>query len=169
MSGITLQDPRTEQWASQRRPCPHWAYTLVGGNKQIKYSQPLHRWVPRPKSQTTTDKTDYQTETEETVGAKGNGQITKRKYTYTVEYHSAIGVKEWNLAICNNLDRSKRYDVSVISQRKKNTLWVHLQVKSKKQNKWTTITKHKQSHRHREQRDGCQRRGVGQGEVDERD
>jgi hypothetical protein len=96
------------------------------------------------------------------VGAKGNGQITKSKYMYTVEYHSAIGVKKWNLAICNNPYRSKRYYVSVISQRKKNTLWFHLQVESKKQNKWTTINKHKQSHRHREQtwlpkEEGCGR------------
>ena len=50
--------------------------------------------------------------------------------------------------------------LSEISQRKPNTVWLHLYVESKKQNKWTNITKQKLTHRYREQTGGCQRGGV---------
>ena len=33
----------------------------------------------------------------------------KTWYTYTIEYYSAIK-KEWNLAICNNLDGAREYN-----------------------------------------------------------
>ena len=36
--------------------------------------------------------------------------IKKRWYTYTVEYYSAIK-KEWNFAICNNMDGLGEYYV----------------------------------------------------------
>ena len=41
--------------------------------------------------------------------------------------------------------------LSEISQRKTNTEWLYLYVKSKKQNKWTSITKQKQAHKYRKQ------------------
>ena len=37
-----------------------------------------------------------------------------------------------------------------------NTVWFHLYVESKKQNKWTNIIKCKQSYKCREQISGCQ-------------
>ena len=46
--------------------------------------------------------------------------------------------KEWNLAICHNMDRIL---LNEISQRRTSTLCLHLYVESKKQNKWTDITK----------------------------
>ena len=55
--------------------------------------------------------------------------------------------------------------LSEISQRKPNTVWLHLYVESKKQNKWTNITKQKLTHRYREQTGGYQwgkGRGGGQ-------
>ena len=42
-----------------------------------------------------------------------------------------------------------------INQIKRNGIGFHLYVKSKKQNKWTNITKQNQSYRYREQKDGC--------------
>ena len=45
-----------------------------------------------------------------------------------------------------------------MSQRKTNSVWFHLFVESKKQNKWTNRTEKKQSYRYREQT------GVARGE-----
>ena len=45
-------------------------------------------------------------------------------YTHTMIYYSAIK-KEWNLAICNNMDGAREYNASEISQRKTNTIWFH--------------------------------------------
>ena len=51
--------------------------------------------------------------------------------------------KEWNLAICDNLDGpSEYYGKNEISQRKTHT-WFYLYVESKNQNKWTSIRKHR--------------------------
>ena len=55
----------------------------------------------------------------------------KMWYIYTKEYYLAIK-KEWNFAICSNMDGLM---LSEISQRKTNTLWHHLYVKPKKWNK----------------------------------
>ena len=44
--------------------------------------------------------------------------------------------------------------LSEISQRKRNTILYHLYVRSKKQNKLTTITKQKQTHRYSEHTGG---------------
>ena len=49
--------------------------------------------------------------------------------------------------------------LSEISQTEK---YKYLYVGSKKQNKWTNITKEKQSYRYREQTGGCQRGGGGE-------
>ena len=59
--------------------------------------------------------------------------------------------------------------LSEISQRVTNSVWLHLYVESK-QNKWTNITKKKQSHMCKEQMNDCQRaRQVGRWEIDEGD
>ena len=45
--------------------------------------------------------------------------------------------EEWGLTICDNGDGPIGYYVKSVSQRKKNTKWFPLYVKSKKKNKWT--------------------------------
>ena len=65
--------------------------------------------------------------------------------------------KEWNFAICNNMDGlGGHYAKWNKSDRETNTVWYHLHVKSKKYNKLVTITKRKQTHRYREQISGYQ-------------
>ena len=60
--------------------------------------------------------------------------------------------KEWNFAICNNMDGlGEHYAKWNKSDRKTNTIWYHLYVESKKYNKLVNITKKKQTHRYREQ------------------
>ena len=56
-------------------------------------------------------------------------------------------IKNWNLVICDNMDR------------KTNTVWFHLYVESRKQNKWINITEQKHSYSYREQSGSCQRQG----------
>ena len=47
--------------------------------------------------------------------------------------------KEWNLAICDNMDGPEGIILSEISQREKeDTVWFHLYMESKNQNKWGT-------------------------------
>ena len=48
---------------------------------------------------------------------------------------------------------------SDISQRKTHTIWFHLYVESKRQNKWTKKKKTEKTHRYREQTDGWQMGG----------
>ena len=43
--------------------------------------------------------------------------------------------KEWNLAICNNMDGAREYNAKLNSQGKTNTIWAHSYVEFKKQNK----------------------------------
>ena len=57
-----------------------------------------------------------------------------------------------------NLEEIK---LSEISQRMTNTVCCHLYVESKKYNKLVNITKKKQTHRYREQTNGCQWGGAG--------
>ena len=59
--------------------------------------------------------------------------------------------KDWNFAICSNVDGLEGIMLSKISQRKANTGWFHLYVESKKYNKLVNITEKKQIHRYREQ------------------
>ena len=47
-----------------------------------------------------------------------------------------------------------------VRQRKTNGVWLYLYVESKKQNKWTNITKKKQTYRYREQTSVCQSREI---------
>ena len=49
--------------------------------------------------------------------------------------------KERNLAICNNMDRSSENYAKWNKSEKDKTIWFHLYVDSKKQNKWTHETK----------------------------
>ena len=57
-------------------------------------------------------------------------------------------LKMWKkeiFAICDNMDGPKDTMLSKINQRKTSTIWSHLHVKSRKQNKWTTKPKEKQN------------------------
>ena len=78
-------------------------------------------------------------------------------YVYTMEYYSVIK-KEWNLAICDNMDGSRRFYAKWNkSDRERQILYDFTYIWNFK-NKWTNITK--QSYRYTEQTGGCQRRGV---------
>ena len=50
-----------------------------------------------------------------------------------MEYDSAIK-KEWNLAICDNMDGAEGV-MKQVRRTKTNTVWFHFNVESKKQNK----------------------------------
>ena len=63
---------------------------------------------------------------------------------YIYEYYSAIR-KEWNNAICTNMDRH-RDDHTKWSKRNKNIILYHLYVESKKECQWTNCRK-KHTHR----------------------
>ena len=52
----------------------------------------------------------------------------------------SLNKKEWNFAICSNRDL-EGIMLSEISQRKTNTVWYHLYVKSKKYNRPVNVTK----------------------------
>ena len=94
-------------------------------------------------------------------------------YIYTMEYYSAIK-KEWNLAICSNMDRPVVYYAKW--NRKKQIPYYFTYMKSRKQNKWTNKMKEfcflceKQTHRYREEMGGCHRGGgSGTEKIDEED
>ena len=55
--------------------------------------------------------------------------------------------------------------LSEISQTKTNTVWYHLYMESKKYNKLVNITKKRETHRYREQTNGCQCGGGGGGNT----
>ena len=78
---------------------------------------------------------------------------TVEHYTHTHIYIHTMGTllsheKKWNLAICNSMNGPRGHYTkwNKLRQRKINTVWFHLHVELKKQNKWTNATKHKQSH-----------------------
>ena len=72
--------------------------------------------------------------------------------------------KEWNNAICSNTDGLGGHDAKWNkSKRKTNTVWSHLYVESKKHNKLVTVTKEKQTYRHRELNNSDQWGGGGGG------
>ena len=74
--------------------------------------------------------------------------------------------KEWNFAICNNMNGLRGYYlVKWVRQRKTNIIGYHLYVESKKYNKLVNITKKTQTHRYIEQTSGYkwgEGRGKGQ-------
>ena len=58
---------------------------------------------------------------------KGHIPIKKIWHAYTVEYYSSM--KKWNLAICDNIDRSWGYYAKWNKTgRETNTAWFHLHV-----------------------------------------
>ena len=64
--------------------------------------------------------------------------IKKLWYVYMMKCHLAIK-KEWSVTNCDSIDRPGVYYTrwNTISQRKTNTIWFHLYVETKEQNKWT--------------------------------
>ena len=93
--------------------------------------------------------------------------IKKMWYIYIYNGILLSHKKEWNLATATTLMDLEGIMRNEIRQRKTTMVWFHLYVESKKQNKWTNITKQKQTHRYREQASGCQR-GEGWGEGQNR-
>ena len=64
-----------------------------------------------------------------------------------MEYYSAIK-KEWNTAICNNMNGPRDYHTkSEVIQTKTNITWYHLYVESKKMLQMNLFTKQKWTHR----------------------
>ena len=57
------------------------------------------------------------------------------------------------------------YATCNIRPRKTNTIWYHLDVQSKKENKWKDLTKQKQTHKYRKQTSDA--RGEGDGKMSE--
>ena len=81
-------------------------------------------------------------------------------HTYTMEYYSAIKNNEILPFVTTWIDL-EGIMLSEVSQIEKDKSCItHLYVESKNQNKWTNITKQKQSHRYREQIGGLQKGGV---------
>ena len=72
-----------------------------------------------------------------------------------MEYDSAIKKKEVMPFAATWMDL-EGIMLSEISQRKKNTVWYHLHVESKKHNKLVNKTIKKQTHKYREQASGYQ-------------
>ena len=59
--------------------------------------------------------------------------------------------KDWNFAICCNIDGLRGHWLSEISQRTTKSLWYHLHLQSKKIHQTSEYMKHKQTHRYRKQ------------------
>ena len=55
--------------------------------------------------------------------------------------------KEWNNAICSNMDAPQDYHTKWSKSEKANIIWYHLYVESKKMIQMNLITKQKQTHR----------------------
>ena len=73
--------------------------------------------------------------------------------------------KEWNNAICSNVDGPRDYHTKWSKlDRETNIIWYHLYVESKKLIQVNLSTKQTQTHRHREQTYGYQR-GKGGGGI----
>ena len=68
-------------------------------------------------------------------------------HTHTQRGTLLSNKKEWNLVtMCGNNDGSREHIILNEARRTKtNTVWFHLYVEPKKQNKWTTKTKQKQN------------------------
>ena len=54
-----------------------------------------------------------------------------KKWYVDIQWNLLSHEKEWNLAICSNMDRLGGIMLSEISQRKTNTIWCHVYVESK--------------------------------------
>ena len=65
--------------------------------------------------------------------------------------------KEWNNAICSNMDGPRIMILSEVRKRKTNTIWYHLYVESKIWHKWTYLQNRLTD---REQTCGCQEGGA---------
>ena len=83
--------------------------------------------------------------------------IKKLWYIYSEILLSHL--KEWNFAVCSNMDGLGEHYAKWNCQRKTNTVWYHLYMGSKKYNKLVNITTKKQNHR--EQTSGFQWVEVG--------
>ena len=78
-------------------------------------------------------------------------------YIYTEEFYSLLSHQiEQNSACAAMLMDLENIMLSEISQRKTNTIWFHLHVESKNQNKWMYIAKQKQIQRYTKHMTGYQ-------------
>ena len=50
----------------------------------------------------------------------------ERRYSTYIQWNTTQPQKEWNIAICSNMDGSRDYHVSELGQRKTNTIQYHL-------------------------------------------
>ena len=89
--------------------------------------------------------------------------MDKEDVVYTYNGILLSHKKDWNFAICSNMNGLGGHSTKWNKQRKINTVWYHLYVESKKYNKLVNIINKKQTHRYREQNNGYQR-GEGKGE-----
>ena len=70
--------------------------------------------------------------------------------------------KEWKLAICHSMEGPWGYFAKWNKADREKQILYDFSYMWNLKNKWTNITKLKQSYRHREQASGCQSRGGGQ-------
>ena len=77
-----------------------------------------------------------------------------------MEYYSAIK-KEWNTAICSNMNGPKSIILSEVSQTQKDKYYISLFVESKKMIQMNLFTKQKQTNRLRERTYGYGAGGKG--------
>ena len=73
-----------------------------------------------------------------------------------MEYYSAIK-KEWNIAICSNMDGPRDYHTKWSKSDKERQVLYDINKKSKKKIQMNLFIKQKQTHRHRKQPYGYQR------------
>ena len=111
--------------------------------------------------------TIYNSQTMEAVQVSINRWMDKEDMicVYVCMYlcvHVCIGIlaikKEWNLAICNNMDETREYNAKQNESVRKRQIPYDLTHMWNLRNKWTKGTK-KQTLNYREQTDGYQRRG----------
>ena len=68
--------------------------------------------------------------------------------------------KEWNNAICSNMDGPRDYHITKVGPTKINIIWYHLYVESQKMIQMNLFIKQNQTHRPRKQAYGRQRGNV---------
>ena len=87
--------------------------------------------------------------------------VDKKDVVYTFNGILLSHFIKWYLAIYDNMDRPRGYHLSEVNQTKTNTVWFHIHVESKNQNKAEADLKRKTG--------GCRRGGrLGVGQIRDR-